>query len=287
MYYPRSVDKELTKEILSIPEASHVHKYTAISKKEAIAAWIIQSLPPFRNLYEEYAFVGNIGIKAYIKPSYKLYVDASYDIDVAVKNVDAFKVDSMLIKRDRLIRNRRGKFTSFDYKYYCEFSPFEFYRFLIPPFKVGNGEYKEVDIFDIETGIGPIPLESRDFKKASKVGFLYVLPLDVLLATYLNTEAYTDERLRRAFWATISNENVDVHSFEQRIEESVDRVRKAELSLIDYKNGFGEIRKKCEELEKMYERKKINGKLKEDDHLENWKNIRRSIERLYERLPVD
>jgi hypothetical protein len=227
-----------------------------------------------------YGYIGNVGIKFFILPKLKPYIDTSYDLDVAVPSVSYFK--NLEIKKERLIDEIIHKQYGC-YKYEIVYSPFEVYRILIPPFQIGYVEYREIDGFDETTGIGPIPLSDEDFKKRKKIEYLTSLPLETQLATHINPIAYNSERGKRAFFASVSVDNIDYDAVQQKLEESIDRVRKAGISLNQYKEGFRRTSRECKGIERKFE-KRITKEYK--DKIENWKAIRRLFSILYEITPV-
>jgi hypothetical protein len=282
---PQTIGRKLIKKYSSQHPLSTILQGTALSKKEVILTWILYNLDIFSNvpIYGNgcnYGYIGNIGIKFHISPELKLYVSSSNDIDVAVPSVNYFK-NSLYKERlvDRVIARKDG----FIHTYEIVYSPFEVYRLLIPPIQIDYGEYREIDVFDTETGIGPIPLSPEDFRKCKKIEHLHSLPLETQIATHINPLAYTHERGKRAFLATISAPNIDYDVIQQKIEESVDRIRKVGISLFQYKEGFGRISRKCIEVERKFiKRKDITQRY----HIENWIKLNQLLEKLYSTLPV-
>jgi hypothetical protein len=280
---PQKVIGKSMKEILSQYPLSVISHKTALSKVEMISTWILHKLGIFGDDVC-YGYIGNVGIKFFILPKLKLYIDTSYDIDVAVPSVSYFK--NLEIKKERLIDEIIHKQYGFSYKYEIVYSPFEVYRILIPPFQIGYVECREVDGFDETIGIGPIPLSDEDFQKRKKMEYLTSLPLETQLATHINPIAYNSERGRRAFFASVSVDNIDYDAVQQKLEESIDRVRKAGIPLNRYKEGFRRISRECEVIERKFE-KKLTKEYKEyKDKIENWRAIRRLSIILYEITPA-
>jgi hypothetical protein len=283
---PSTIRGRLIKKYSSQHPLSIILKETALSKKEVIATWILYKLDIFSNipLYENgcnYGYIGNIGIKSHISPELKLYVSSSNDIDVAVPSVNYFK--NSYKKKERLVDRVIARKEVLSYTYEIVYSPFEVYRLLIPPIQIGYREYREIDVFDVETGIGPISLSKEDFKKCKNIEYLHSSSIEMQIATHLNPLAYTHERGKRAFLATISTPDIDYDVIQQKIEESVDRIRKVGISLFQYKEGFGRISRKCIEVERKFiKRKNITKRY----HIENWITLKQLLEKLYSTLPV-
>ncbi|MFZ8829934.1 MAG: hypothetical protein ACO2OO_00555 [Candidatus Aenigmatarchaeota archaeon] len=280
---PQKITVKSAKEILSQPQLLFILKKTALSKVEAIETWMLYKLGILGDDVC-YGYIGNVGIKTFILPKLKLYIDTSYDIDVAVPSVSYFK--NLEIKKERLIDEIIHKQYGFSYKYEIVYSPFEVYRILIPPFQIGHVECREVDGFDKTTGVGPIPLSDEDFKKRKKIEYLTSLPLETQLAAHINPKASNYERENRAFFASISVDNIDYDAVQQKLEESTDVVRKAGIPLNPYKEGFRRISRECEVIERKFE-KKLTKEYKEyKDNIENWRKIIKLLNILYEITPV-
>lgn len=276
---PQKVIGESIKKISSQYPVSLILQTTALSKEEAIETWILYKLGIFGDI--DHGYIGNVGAKFFILPMFKLYINASYDLDVAVPSVSYLK--NLEKRKERLINKMVPKQNGLSYKYEIVYSPFEVYRIPTPSFQIGYVEYREIDVFDETTGIGPIPLSNEDFKKRRIIEYLPSLPLETQLATHINPIAYTSERGRRAFFASISVATIDYDIVQQKLEESVDRVRRAGISLIKYKEGFSRISGECEGIEKKFE-KRITKEYKEK--IENWRAICRLLSILYEITPV-
>jgi hypothetical protein len=276
---PQTIGKRLIKKISSQPPVSTVLHSTALSRKEAIATLLIYDLGYLSNV--PYGYVGNIGIKSFILSEFKPYVNASYDLDVAVKNIN--QLGKLERRKENMLDGIKRKQEGLSCKYEIVFSPFEVYRVPFPSFQIGYDEYRELDPFDIETGIGPVPLHPEDFERCKTIEYLRSLPLEIQLATHLNPLAYTSERGKRAFLATVSASSIDHDAIRQRLEESGDKVKRVGIPLSQYKDGFRKVERGCREIEKKFRK---NRKVIEESYLENWKILCKLVGNLYETLPV-
>jgi hypothetical protein len=278
--YDQTISRSLYHKIASQSIVSKVLEETALSKGEVVATWTINELGILKGSI--YGYVGNIGIKSFIHSSYRPWINLSYDIDLAVSSISNF--EGFRIKKERLIEKEKRIRGIVSNNYEIVHSPFEAYILLIYPIKISSHiELEKLDIFDIETGIGPISLYEEDFIKRATIGYIHSLPLETQLATHISPLTYNGERIKRAFFASVSNDNIDLNYLQQKLEESVDRIRSVGLSLNKYKKGFEEVAKGCEVVEAKF-RKRV---LEDHTHnIENWREIVRLLFRLSEAIRV-
>jgi hypothetical protein len=236
---------------------SKLHKDTALSGTEVFVSSLLDE-----DLLKKASFVGNIGIKTYIPSKFRNCINHSKDIDMATKSVKDFS-DKEII-RDRLTDSIKIKLGHSKIQTDVRLSPFEVYRVLMSTsIQVGTVEYREIDLFTMETGIGPIPLNNYDFKKRVFLTNFSVLPIELQIASHTNPLAYDDERVKRALFAILSNESTEIEYIEQKFLDSCERVKRIKVDredyrLENYKSGFNKVAKKIERLWKKYS-KKIEG----------------------------
>lgn len=273
-YWNKWKIKEETKR----PPISSLLTSTALSRVEALATYILQTSYPYLTLYH----VGNVGVKSHIHSEFKKYVNTSIDLDASVREIEEIKKIDPEPKKDKLIDGivivREGLDSRYEYKY----SRFECWRVRIPSIQLGKIEYREIDIFTEDTGIGPIPLEKYDFKNAIRKEYLYTLPPSVQVATQINPCAFTPERGKRAFFLVLSTE-IDWDYTQQKLEESIERVKKVKGDLLNYRIGFEEVGKKIRDIGRRFEKRLKTKEIGVQERLEELYNL---FVRLYQISPV-
>jgi hypothetical protein len=161
------------------------------------------------------------------------------------------------------------------------YSPFDVYRVDISPFQIGDTEYREIDVFTPETGIGPIKISKEDFEKGKKVEYFTSLNINTIIASQINPLGYDDERIKRVFFASISDQPFDIEYIQQKLEESIDSIKKVGIPLTEYKNGFGGVQKICNHVKKRFENR-VGG----ERNLENFNSLINLLKKMYETTPV-
>jgi len=235
------IDRSMLKKLLTHPDISQVYSSTALSPEEAVATWIIKELGLLEGI--NYGYAGNVGIKPYISEDLKLFVNRSHDLDIALENIEEVR-KKYKIEKDRLIDEVKYG----HYRIEITYSVFNVYRIPIPTFQIGSIEYRIIDCFTTETGIGPIPLKKEDFRKIKYIGYLPVLPLEVLIASHINPRAFTYERARRALFAAATN-YIDTHYVQQKLEESKERMSRLGIGY-QYKKELEKVSRECFRVER-------------------------------------
>jgi hypothetical protein len=237
------IDESMLERLLTHPEISQVYSSTALSKSETVATWIIGRLGILEGIDHSYA--GNVGIKSHISKDLKPFVNKSYDLDIALENIEKItKKYKITITKDRLIDEVRYG----HYRMEITYSVFNVYRIPIPTFQIGSIEYRIIDAFTPETGIGPIPLENEDFRRIKYIGYLPVLPLEVLIPSHINPKAFTYERAKRALFAAATN-SIDIDYIQQKLERSKEIMNRLGIGY-QYKKELKKVSRECFRVER-------------------------------------
>jgi hypothetical protein len=275
----QKLDAQSIHEILSYPKVSAVLKSTALSEKEAIAGWLILGFGILKKA--TYGYVGNVGIKLNIPNKYKNYVNVSKDLDIAVLDINSLENVEGIEKRKLFDRIKKRR-VILSYMYERIYSPFDVYRVDISPFQIGDTEYREIDVFTPETGIGPIKIYKEDFENGKKVEYFTSLNINTIIASQINPLGYDNERIKRVFFASISDQHpFDIEYIKQKLEGSIDSIKKVGISLIEYKNGFVRVQKICNYVKKRFENR-VGG----ERNLENFNSLINLLEKMYEITPA-
>lgn len=182
-----------------MPETSfgiQLFRTTALSREEVDG--IEKVVGAFTYLGEKRAYVGNVGIKTHIPAVYKGRVNLSNDLDMVLfSNIDADGLQKKLreydaeavVKKDRLVASESTIAGTKEIRVRRKYTPYDVIHTAI------NGIV--VDIFTYQTGIGPIPVNEEDLKSMERRAGLPVMTAGYLLATNLNPDAITKERINR------------------------------------------------------------------------------------------
>jgi hypothetical protein len=268
---PQTLGRALINRLSSMPQLSEILRTTALSKIEVIATWVISQTSILSGI--AHAYIGNVGIKMFISPDFRAYVDGSRDLDVIVKDIKT--LEPLGVRKERLFSRWRREKMGMSFLYVPEYSPFAVYKLSIPSFQVGSTEYRELDVFCGE--VGPISVHEDDFKRGKKVGYLSSASLTLLIASHINPLAYTYERGKRAFFAAISSENLDHEAIQLRLEESVEVVKREGISISSYKSGFERVSKKLKMIGNRYRKSK---NIDEKGYVDNWERLCELIAKL-------
>jgi hypothetical protein len=264
------IDRSMLKKLLTHSDISQVYSSTALSPEETVATWIIKKLGILEGT--NYGYIGNVGIKSYIPEDLKLFVNRSHDLDIALENIEGIPKEYKIIK-DRLI----DKVKYGHYRMEITYSVFSVYRIPIPTFQIDSIEYRIIDAFTTETGIGPIQLKKEDFRKIKYIGYLPVLPLEVLIPSHINPKSFTYERARRALFAAATN-YIDIHYAQQKLEESKEIMDRLGIGY-QYKKELKKVSKECFRVERKVT-ELISRYYKSDTDNESVENARKICELL-------
>ncbi len=269
------IDRSMLKKLLTHPDISQVYSSTALSPEEAVATRIIKELGILEGINCGYA--GNVGIKSYMSQHLKQFVDRSHDLDIALENIEEISKEYKITKDFLIDEAKYGH-----YRVEVIYSVFNVYRIHIPPFQIGSIEYRMIDAFTTETGIGPIPLEKEDFKKIKYIGYLPVLPLEVLISSHINPRAFTNERARRALFAAATNQ-IDIHYVQQKLEKSKEIADRFGIGY-QYKKELKKVSGECFRVERKVTKliSKYYKSSSDNENVENARSICKLLERLYE-----
>ena len=194
----------------------------------------------------QHGFVENVGIKAYISPELKNYVNESKDLDVAIKNIKTISKKYKVVE-EALTDSIRYTHRVIEIVY----SPFHLFKINIPQFQIGSTMYDIIDAFTPEVGVGLIPLKKEDFKKLYILDiFLFFLFhfLSLLISTHINPAAFTYVGFKRCLLVAIYN-SIKIYEIKQKLEEDIEVMKKLGRDS-QYRVGFGKLSRECYKVEK-------------------------------------
>lgn len=200
---------------------------TALSKKEVEGISLVRRVLEYlqHDSYKNGAYVGNVAIKSHIPSKFKNKMNTSDDVDIVFfgslseddleEKLLGFQ-DDLKVEKSKLIDGKRILYSSLsEPRGKITYSPFSVIH-------IESGDFR-IDLFDYNTGIGPIPINVEDKESIDIKHGLQVMNLGYLLATNLNPKAITTERMNRVGYMLNENMNTVKHNetFRRKITEAL------------------------------------------------------------------
>ena len=203
---------------------SDLYRSTALSREEVRGIEKVGDFLAYLKNFYPYAFVGNVAIKSFIRPQQRGNVNQSRDLDLIIfDSSDEQKLEETIgayrplvgINKEHLLDKDKVWYTGRKKKETVRHSPFEVIHATV--------DGTTIDLFTYFTGIGPIQINEDDKKCVEYKNDLPVMNLGYLLATNLNPNALTDERMRRVAYMLQTNECLSdcVATFVRKIKEAI------------------------------------------------------------------